>query len=130
MATLPLERALKIALLLETLQNQLVALRTQASPLMQHATLKPRFDRQLFHTRSTLMKDYLDEAQTNLDELRQSVNDGKHEQVAGLRSISPVRSPPCTGRSQRPLRTWDSASPGLGKWQRKRLEHRSLTPSV
>ena len=21
------------------------------------------------------------------------------------------------------LRTWDSASPGLGKWQRKRLEH-------
>ena len=111
MATLPLERALKIALLLETLQNQLVALRTQASPLMQHATLKPRFDRQLFHTRSTLMKDYLDEAQTNLDELRQSVNDGKHEQVAACgashqsdhRLAPGDRSGPCVrGIARRP----------------------------
>jgi primosomal replication protein N'' len=25
-----------------------------------------------------------------------------------------------------PLRAWDSASPGLGKWQRKRLEHQEF----
>jgi hypothetical protein len=37
MATVPLESGLKIALLLQTLQNQLTALREQAQPLMQHA---------------------------------------------------------------------------------------------
>ncbi|EPF6063808.1 TPA: primosomal replication protein N'' [Enterobacter cloacae] len=118
---------MKIALLLETLQNQLVALRTQASPLMQHATLKPRFDRQLFHTRSTLMKDYLDEAQTNLDELRQAVNDGKHEQVAWLAEhLTSQITALHREIAAWPLRSWDSASPGLGKWQRKRLEHQEF----
>ena len=75
---------MKTALLLQTLQNQLSALRTQASPLMQHATLKPRFDRQLFRTRSTVMNAYLDEAQHNLDELRHAVEKGQSEQVAWL----------------------------------------------
>ena len=75
---------MKTALLLETLQNQLIALRAQASPLLQHATLKPRFDRQLFRTRSTLIKDYLDEAQHNLDELRHAVESQQREQVAWL----------------------------------------------
>src|SRR5690606_14426806 len=94
---------------------------------MQHATLKPRFDRQLFHTRSTLMKDYLDEAQTNLDELRQSVNDGKHEQVAWLAEhLTSQITALHREIAAWPLRTWDSASPGLGKWQRKRLEHQEF----
>lgn len=75
---------MKTALLLQTLQNQLTALRTQAAPLMQHATLKPRFDRQLFRTRSTLIKDYLDEAQHNLDELGHAVEKAQTEQVNWL----------------------------------------------
>ena len=75
---------MKTALLLERLQNQLIALRAQATPLMGHATLKPRFDRQLFRTRSTVIQDYLAEAQTNLDELRHAVESEQQEQVAWL----------------------------------------------
>lgn len=75
---------MKTALLLERLQNQLIALRAQATPLMGHATLKPRFDRQLFRTRSTVIEDYLAEAQTNLDELRHAVESEQQEQVAWL----------------------------------------------
>ncbi|MFA1647360.1 MAG: primosomal replication protein PriC, partial [Enterobacteriaceae bacterium] len=75
---------MKTALLLQTLQKQLTALHEQARPLMQHATLKPRFDRQLFRSRSTLMKDYLAEAQHNLDELRHAVEKEQTAQVAWL----------------------------------------------
>jgi len=114
---------LKTALLLQTLQNQLTSLRTQAAPLMQHATLKPRFDRQLFRTRSTVMKDYLDEAQANLDELGHAQTEQVNwlathlaEQIAALhREIAAW-----------PLRVWDSASAGATKWQRKRLEHQEF----
>ncbi len=75
---------MKTALLLERLQNQLIALRAQATPLMGHATLKPRFDRQLFRTRSTVIQDYLAEMQTNLDELRHAVESEQQEQVVWL----------------------------------------------
>ncbi len=51
---------------------------------MGHATLKPRFDRQLFRTRSTVIQDYLAEAQTNLDQLRHAVESEQQEQVAWL----------------------------------------------
>lgn len=44
----------------------------------------------------------------------------------GLRSISQSRSPLCIAKSPRPLRARDSASPGLGKWQRKRLENQEF----
>ena len=92
---------MKTALLLETLQNQLTTLRTQATPLMGHATVKPRFDRQLFRTRSTLIQDYLAEAQTNLDELRHAVESEQLEQAQWLAehlteqiTASIVKSPP------------------------------------
>jgi len=118
---------LKTALLLETLQNQLIALRAQASPLMQHATLKPRFDRQLFRTRSTLMKDYLDEAQAHFEELQRAVKQAQPEQVAWLaghltEQITALHREIIAW----PLRAWDSASSGAGKWQRKRLEHQDF----
>jgi len=118
---------LKTALLLQTLQNQLSALRTQASPLMQHATLKPRFDRQLFRTRSTVMNAYLDEAQHNLDELRHAVEKGQSEQVAWLaghlaEQIAALHREIVAW----PLRVWDSSSAGTTKWQRKRLEHQEF----
>lgn len=38
--------------------KQLTTLRAEATPLLGHATLKPRFDRQLFRTRSTVIQDY------------------------------------------------------------------------
>jgi primosomal replication protein N'' len=118
---------LKTALLLETLQNQLSTLRAQATPLMGYATLKPRFDRQLFRTRSTRIQDYVDEAQMNLDELRHAVENNQQQQVAWLaehltEQITALHREMTTW----PLRVWDSASPGLGKWQRKRLENQEF----
>ena len=118
---------MKTALLLETLQNQLIALRAQATPLMGHATLKPRFDRQLFRTRSTLIQDYLAEAQTNLDELRHAVENEQQEQVAWLAEhLTEQITALHREIAAWPLRAWDSASPGLGKWQRKRLENQEF----
>ena len=50
---------MKTAQLLQTLNDQLSELSALVAPLAEHATLSPRFDRQLFHTRSTLMQAYL-----------------------------------------------------------------------
>ena len=118
---------MKTALLLETLQNQLTLLRAKAAPLMQHATLKPRFNKHLFRTRSTLMKDYLDEAQVNLEELRQAVNNAQREQVAWLAEhLTEQMTALHREITAWPLRAWDSASPGTRKWQRKRLENQEF----
>ncbi len=118
---------MKTALLLQTLQNQLTALRVQAAPLMGHATLKPRFDRQLFRTRSTRIQDYLAEAQTQLDALRHAVESEQKNQVAWLAEHLTEQ---LTALHREivawPLRAWDSASPRLGKWQRKRLENQGF----
>ena len=62
---------MKTAQLLQTLNDQLSELAALVAPLAEHATLSPRFDRQLFHTRSTLMQAYLAEAQHNFNQLRQ-----------------------------------------------------------
>ena len=64
---------MKTAQLLQTLNDQLSELAALVAPLAEHATLSPRFDRQLFHTRSTLMQAYLAEAQHNFNQLRQAV---------------------------------------------------------
>ena len=118
---------MKTALLLERLQNQLIALRAQATPLMGHATLKPRFDRQLFRTRSTVMKDYLDEAQANLDELGHAVEKAQTEQVNWLAThLAEQIAALHREIAAWPLRVWDSASAGATKWQRKRLEHQEF----
>lgn len=118
---------MKAALLLETLQKQLTTLRAEATPLLGHATLKPRFDRQLFRTRSTVIQDYLAEAQTRLDELCHAVESEQQEQVAWLaehliEQITALHREIAAW----PLRAWDSGSPGLGKWQRKRLENQEF----
>ena len=102
---------MKTALLLERLQNQLIALRAQATPLMGHATLKPRFDRQLFRTRSTVIQDYLAEAQTNLDELRHAVENEQQEQVAWLAEhLTEQITALHREIAAWPLRAWDSGS--------------------
>lgn len=127
MATVPLESGLKTALLLQTLQKQLTALHEQARPLMQHATLKPRFDRQLFRSRSTVMKDYLAEAQHNLDELRHAVEKEQTAQVAWLAEhLAEQIAALHREIAAWPLRAWDSPGHGREKWQRKRLEHQEF----
>lgn len=75
---------MKTTRLLQTLKNQLAELALQVAPLSSHATLSPRFDRQLFRTRDTQMQAYLDEAQHNLAELQHAVEHQHLPQVARL----------------------------------------------
>ncbi|HHS9593947.1 primosomal replication protein N'' [Raoultella planticola] len=115
---------MKTARLLHTLENQLAQLAAQVAPLAHHATLSARFDRQLFRTRSTLMQDCLEEAQQHFTELRQAVEQQQLPQVAWLaeRLVAQVAALSREAATW-PLRSWDSASPGINRWQRRRLQH-------
>lgn len=118
---------MKTAMLLHRLESQLASLRQQSAPLAQHATLSARFDRHLFRTRSTLLKAYLDEAGTNLDALRHAVEQQTLPQIAWLaeRLVSQIEA--ITRETATwSLREWDSASPGLARWQRKRVKHQEF----
>lgn len=75
---------MKTAQLLQTLNDQLSELAALVAPLAEHATLSPRFDRQLFHTRSTLMQAYLAEAQHNFNQLRRAVERQQLPQVVWI----------------------------------------------
>ncbi|EME1358798.1 primosomal replication protein [Klebsiella aerogenes] len=113
---------MKTTRLLQTLKNQLAELALQVAPLSSHATLSPRFDRQLFRTRDTQMQAYLDEAQHNLAELQHAVEHQHLPQVAWLAErlvaqIAAISRETATWS----LRRWDSASPTLNRWQRRRL---------
>ncbi len=98
-------------------------LAAQVAPLAHHATLSARFDRQLFRTRSTLMQDCLEEAQ-HFTELRQAVEQQQLPQVARLaeRLVAQVAALSREAATW-PLRSWDSASSGINRWQRRRLQH-------
>lgn len=118
---------MKSALLLETLAQKIDALAAQVLPHGRHATISPRFDRQLFRTRSTQMQAYLEEARSNLTALRDAAAAGQSPQVAWLAEklidqISALSREAATWR----LRAWDSPAPAVAKWQRKRLEHQEF----
>ena len=115
---------MKTAQLLQTLNDQLSELAALVAPLAEHATLSPRFDRQLFHTRSTLMQDYLAEARQNFSQLSQAVERQQLPQVVWIAErlaaqIAALRRETATWS----LRSWDHASPTLSRWQRRRLQH-------
>ncbi|GHK53681.1 hypothetical protein KPZU09_34170 [Klebsiella pneumoniae] len=86
---------MKTAQLLQTLNDQLSELAALVAPLAEHATLSPRFDRQLFHTRSTLMQAYLAEAQHNFNQLRQPSSASSCRRWSGLPSVWRHKSPRC-----------------------------------
>lgn len=114
---------MKIAQLLQTLESQLARLQTRIAPLAQHATLTPRFDRQLFHTRSTTLQACLNEAQKNFNELQRAVEQQQLPQVAWLAEQLAAQIEAINRESEAwMLRAWDSASPAQTRWQRKRLQ--------
>ncbi len=86
---------MKTAQLLQTLNDQLSELAALVAPLAEHATLSPRFDRQLFHTRSTLMQAYLAEAQHNFNQLRQAVERQQLPQVVWIAERLAAQTPRC-----------------------------------
>ncbi|MEO3989684.1 primosomal replication protein N'' [Pseudocitrobacter cyperus] len=114
---------MKIAQLLHTLEAQLARLQTRIAPLAQHATLTPRFDRKLFHTRSTTLQACLNEAQKHFSELQRAVGQQQRPQVAWLAERLVAQIEAISRESEAwSLRAWDSASPAQTRWQRKRLQ--------
>lgn len=114
---------MKTALLLQTLEQQLERLQTRITPMAAHATLSARFDRQLFRTRSTQMQAYLNEVHTHLQALKHAVEHQQLPQVVWLAEHIAAQIEAINRESEAwSLRVWDNASPGLRRWQRKRLE--------
>ena len=118
---------MKTALLLQTLEQQLATLRQQVMPLAGHTTLSARFDRQLFHTRSTQLRACLEEAQENLLALRQAVDEALLPQVAWLAERLACQMTAISREAASwSLRGWDHPSPAIARWQRKRLQHQEF----
>lgn len=118
---------MKTVMLLQKLESQLNSLRQQCAPLAHHATLSARFDRHLFRTRSTLLQACLDEAGDNLASLRHAVEQQQLPQIAWLAEHLASQLEAISRESATwSLREWDSASPGLARWQRKRVQHQEF----
>lgn len=118
---------MKTELLLQTLEHQLAGLRQRVAPLADHVTLSARFDRQLFQTRSTRLQACLAEMDDSLQALRQAVAGARLPQVVWLAErISCQMAAISREAASWSLRVWDSASPGIARWQRKRLQHQEF----
>lgn len=75
---------MKTAALLQALDARVAELAQAIAPVSLQLASQARFDRKLFSTHSTQLKDYLTEVQANLAQLQLSVKVGKAEQVAYL----------------------------------------------
>lgn len=115
---------MKTDLLLQSLDTQLSRLEAEVAPMAFHATLGPRFDRQLFHTQSVFLQACVEEARSNLKALRHAVEQRQIEQVQWLaeRLVSQLEAIARESAAWQ-LRGWDNGSPALTRWQRKRLQH-------
>ncbi|AYN27300.1 MULTISPECIES: primosomal replication protein PriC [Buttiauxella] len=75
---------MKTASLLQALDVRVADLAQAIAPISLQRASQARFDRNLFSTHSTQLKDYLSEVQANLAQLQLSVKVGKADQVAYL----------------------------------------------
>jgi len=115
------------ALLLQALEQKLDELARHIAPQVKHATVSPRFDRHLFHTRRTTLDACLQEAQRSLSALRHAVDARQIEQVAWLAEHLEAQIAALSREAASwSLREWDSPAPGIQKWQRKRLQHQQF----
>jgi primosomal replication protein N'' len=115
------------ALLLQALEQKLDELARHIAPQAKHATVSPRFDRHLFHTRRTTLDACLQEAQRSLSALRHAVDARQIEQVAWLAEHLEAQIAALSREAASwSLREWDNSAPGIQKWQRKRLQHQQF----
>ena len=118
---------MRSALLLQALEQKLDELARHIAPQVKHATVRPRFDRHLFHTRRTTLDACLQEAQRSLSALRHAVDARQIEQVAWLAEHLEAQIAALSREAASwSLREWDSPAPGIQKWQRKRLQHQQF----
>lgn len=115
------------ALLLQAMEQKLDELARHIAPQAKHATVSPRFDRHLFHTRRTTMDACLQEAQRSLSALRHAVDARQIEQIAWLAEHLEAQIAALSREAASwSLREWDNPAPGIQKWQRKRLQHQQF----
>ncbi|MFS7732424.1 primosomal replication protein PriC [Klebsiella pneumoniae] len=90
-----------------------------------HATFRPRFDRQLFHTRSTLMAGLIwRKPNTTLTSSARPSSASSCRKWSALPSVWRAQSAALRRETTtRPLRSWDHVSPTLSRWQRRRPQH-------
>ncbi|WP_437887097.1 primosomal replication protein PriC [Phytobacter sp. V91] len=118
---------MKSTLLLQALEQKVAELGKEVAPLSQHATVSPRFDRHLFRSNSTLMRSYLSEIEENLHALHHAVEAKQLPQVAWLADqLGAQITALMRETAVWSLRKWDAATPGLTKWQQKRLQHQAF----
>ena len=70
--------------LLQVLHSRIEELATAIAPISLQRASQARFDKKLFATHSTQLKDYLLEVRANMDKLQRSVEQARAEQVAFL----------------------------------------------
>ncbi|WP_299998109.1 primosomal replication protein PriC [uncultured Cedecea sp.] len=70
--------------LLQVLHSRIEELAVAIAPLSQQRTSQARFDKKLFTTHSTQLKDYLLEVRANMEKLQHSVEQKRTAQVAFL----------------------------------------------
>lgn len=115
---------MKTDTLLQSLDAQLSRLEAEIAPVAQHATLGARFDRQLFTTRNPRLQACAEEARANLRALERAVAQQQPAQVQWLAERLAAQLEAIARESKTwMLRGWDSGSPGLTRWQRRRLQH-------
>lgn len=115
---------MKTDLLLESLAAQFSRLEAEVAPVAQHATLGARFDRQLFTSRSPYLQACVEEARSHLQALARAVEGKQLDRVQWLAERLVAQMEAIARESKTwSLRGWDSGSPGLTRWQRRRLQH-------
>lgn len=72
------------AKLLLTLEQQIAILEAEVTPIGHLPTQQARFDRRLFSSHGTRLRDYMQEISHNQAQLRQEVNENRTAQVAFL----------------------------------------------
>lgn len=81
----------------------------------------------IFSTRSTLLQACLEEAENHLQALRQAVEQQQLPQVAWLAEhLASQLEAISRETASWSLREWDSAAPGLARWQRRRIQHQEF----
>ena len=116
---------MKTAQLLQTLNDQLSELAALVAPLAEHATLSPRFDRQLFHTRSTLdRRPIWRKPNTTLTSSARPSSASSCRKWSGLPSVWRHKSPRCAVKPPPgPCAVGTTRRQRWGRWQRRRLQH-------
>lgn len=115
------------ALLLNKLDQQLCSLAKTLAPIGGFTTLRPRFDRQLFHCQSTCLMDYLTEARENFVCLQAACKQQERDKVAWFADRLSHQIAALTRESATwSLRTADTAHLKVGKLHEEILKHQDF----